>query len=172
MNTRIHTHTHRNTHKTGWGREAWQPRGAGSAALMVCQSCTTCTAALTKGCSSMPPSSSATLWSKGARMGEGSAHLQGVEPVWTQPSEFSFSILGPAWPSRVGTATAHRRSLCSHWALALVCPSPSHRGDSCQHTLGKADLWPAQLQLCPKTSGHTDCTETRTHKDSPANQNG
>ena len=68
----------------------------------------------------------ATFWGKGARVGERGVHLQEVEPVWTQPLEFCSSILGPAWPSRVGTATEHRRSLCSHWALALVFPSPSH----------------------------------------------
>ena len=164
MNTHIHTHTHththtqRNTHISGWGREARRARGAGSGALMVCQGCTTGTATRTRGCSSMPPSSSATLWGKGARVEEVGTHLHGVEPVWTQPSEFCSSILGPTWPSWVGTATEHRRSLCSHWALALVfpSPSPSHQGDSCQHALGRGDLRPAQLQLCPKTL----CTQT------------
>ena len=93
---------------------------------------------------------------KCASVEEGGAHLQGVEPIWTQPSEFCSSILGLTWPSRVGTATEHRRSLCSHWALTLACPSPSQQHDSCQHTLGRDDLWPAQLQLCPKAL----CTQT------------
>ena len=86
--------------------------------------------------------------------GNGGAHLQ-VEPVWTQPSEFCSSVLGLTWHSRVGTATEHR-SLCSHWALALACAAPSHRGDSCQHNLGRIDLWPTQLQLCHKAL----CTQT------------
>ena len=135
---------------------------------MVCQGCTTGTATRTRGCSSMPPSSSATLWGKGARVEEVGAHLHGVEPVWTQPSEFCSSILGPTWPSWVGTATEHRRSLCSHWALVLVFPSPSHRGDSCQQALGKGHPAHLSLSSARKASGHTDCTGTRPQKDSPA----
>ena len=156
-----HTHTQEHTHIwTGQGGHHRGPQGAGSGALTVCQCCTTCTAARTRGCSCTPSSGSATRWGKGAVQGTGvhtykGAHLQRVEPVWTQPSEFCSSILGLAWPSRVGTATEHR-SLCSRWLLAPACPSPSHQGDSCQHALGRGDLRPAQLQLCPKTL----CTQT------------
>ena len=92
------------------------------------------------------------------------------EPIWTQLSEFCSSILGLAWPSSVGTATEHRRSLCSHWALALVfpSPSPSHQGDSCQQALGKGNPAHLSLSSAPKASGHTDCTGTHPQKHSPA----
>ena len=81
------------------------------------------------------------------------AHLQGVELVWTQPSEFCSSILGLTWPSRVGTATERRRSLCSHGGLALVFPSPSHQDDSCQHSLGRGDPAHLSSSSAPKPLG-------------------
>ena len=95
----------------------------------------------------------ATFWGKGARVGERGAHLQGVEPIWTQLSEFCSSILGLTWPSRVGTATEHRRSLCSHWALTLACPSPSQQHDSCQHTLGRGGPALLSASSAPKPLG-------------------
>lgn len=55
-------------------------QGAGSGALMVCQVCSTGTAARTRGCFSTPPSISATLWGKGARVGEGGVHIYKLEP--------------------------------------------------------------------------------------------
>ena len=90
---------------------------------------------------------------KCASVEEGGAHLQGVEPIWTQLSEFCSSILGLTWPSRVGTATEHRRSLCSHWALTLACPSPSQQHDSCQHTLGRGGPALLSASSAPKPLG-------------------
>ena len=61
---------------TGQGGHQRGAGGTGSGALTVCQSCTTGMAAHTRGWSSTPPSSSATLWGKGARVGERGAYLQ------------------------------------------------------------------------------------------------
>ena len=66
--TLIQEHTHIWMGQGGHHRRA---RGAGSGALMVCRGFTTCTATHTKGCSSTPSSSSATLWGKGASAGSG-----------------------------------------------------------------------------------------------------
>ena len=102
--------------------------------------------------------------------GGGGAHLQRVEPVWAQPSEFCSSILGPAWPSRVGTATERRRSLCSHGGLALVFPSPSHQDDSCQHSLGRGDPAHLSSSSAPKPLG-TQTAQGHVHtRTAPQNQ--
>ena len=107
---------------------------------------------------------------KCASVEEGGAHLQRVEPVWAQPSEFCSSILGPAWPSRVGTATERRRSLCSHGGLALVFPSPSHQDDSCQHSLGRGDPAHLSSSSAPKPLG-TQTAQGHVHtRTAPQNQ--
>ena len=164
--THIYTHTGTHTHLDGAGRpDSPEEQGLG---LWWCARAAPQARPPTPGVApahlplALPPSGAKEPGLEVAE--ERGAHLQGVESVWIQPSEFCPSIFRP---SRVGTATEHR-SLCSHWAQALVCPSPSHRGDSCQHTLGRGDpALPPQLQLCPKASGHTDCTGMRPHKDSP-----
>ena len=152
---------------TGQGSHQRGAGGTGSGALTVCQSCTTGMAAHTRGWSSMPPSSSATLWQRCQSGGEGCI-LTTWNQVKTNSQGFCLSASGHAWSSRVWTATEHKKSLCSHLALDLASVSTSHRAASCQYTLGKPRPWPTLLQLCPKASKHTDCTGTCPHKDTPA----
>ena len=121
--THTGTHTQRNTHigtrtyMDGQGshhRRAW---GARSGALMVCQGFTTCTAAWTRGCSSTPSSSSATLWGKGASAGSGGGAgctltrggtklrptvRASVLPPWDPPSP-----VGWGQPQSIGETSAH-----------------------------------------------------------------
>lgn len=132
IHTHIGTHTHTGTHTlwTGQGGHHRGPQGAGAGALTVCQCCTTCTAARSRGCSCTPSSGSATRWGKGAVQGTGvhtykGAYLQRVEPVWTQPSEFCSSILGLAWPSRVGTARSTEAFAHTGFWLQPALPPPT-----------------------------------------------
>ena len=113
-------HTEEHTHIwTGQGSHHRGPRGAGSGALMVCRAAPharlpTPGAAPAHLPPALPPSGAKVQCrGRGCTLTRG-AHLQGVELVWTQPSEFCSSVLGLTWPSRVGTATEHKRSLCSH----------------------------------------------------------
>ena len=143
------THTHRNTHTSGQGRvaitEGPEEQGLG---LWLCARAVPHARPPTPGTAparlppALPPSGAKVQCRGWGCILTRGAHLQQVEPVWTQPSEFCSSVLGLAWRSRVGTATEHR-SLCSHWALALAFHSPSHRGGLCQHNLRRIDLWPA-----------------------------
>ena len=92
---------------------------------------------------------------------------KGWNQVKANGQGFCSTTLGPTQPGRVGAATEHWRNQCSHWALALASTSPSYQLKSCQQALGRGDLWPAQLQLCPKACGHPVCIETHLHKDTP-----
>ena len=97
----------------GQGGRQRGARGTGSEALTVCQGCTTGTATCTRGCSSMPPSSSATLWGKGARVGERGAHLQGgtkLSPTVRASASAPWDMPGPVGcgqPQSIRKASAH-----------------------------------------------------------------
>ena len=104
-------------HLDGAGRPQREALGAGSGALTVCQCCTTCTAAHTRGCSCTPSSSSATLWGKGASVEDGGCTLtrrnqSGPNSQSSAPA--SWDSPGPVvWGQPLSTGEP----------LALACPS-------------------------------------------------
>ena len=150
--TQEHTHTKEHTHTgtliqehthiwMGQGGHHRGARGAGSGALMVCQGFTTCTATRTRGCSSTPSSSSATLWGKGASAGSGGGEGCILTRGGTKLRPTVRASVPAPWnlPSRVGWGQ-HWFLQCSHWALALASTSPSYQLKSCQQALGRGDL--------------------------------
>lgn len=97
-----------------------------------------------QGLPSMPPSSSATLWGKGAMSrGEGCTLTR-----WNQVGAQQLGLASAPWdmpgPVGVWTATEHKKSLCSHLALDLAS---FHFPPYCQLPVpwGRHDLGPS----CP-----------------------
>ena len=88
-------------------------------------------------------------------------HLDGAVHTYKGWNEFgrSHQSSAPApWDPHGPEVSAHT------WLWCSLSPLPP----SCQHALGMG--WPCQyqLQLCPRSSGHKDCTGTCPHMDTPA----
>ena len=166
--TQLNAHTQDHTHIwTGQGshqRGTWW--GAGSGALTVCQGCTTCMAAHTRGCSSTSSSSSATLWGKGASEEEGVHNYKewnqsGPNPQSSAPASWdSPGPVGWGQPLSIGEAFAHTRL----WLWPALPPptevtvaSMTWEGVTLPSLLSSSSapsLWAHRLHRDRSTQGH------------------